>query len=134
MPNLQDTELEEAHTLWRQTGWNRRYRLSLADFTRSWRASPVKKGIVKNGRIVAIGRANTDGVVYAMVHDIVVHPEHRGQGLGKRIVLEVVAELRAMPVRSIQLMAAEGQTRFYEKLGFEIRPTDGPGMQYLWHG
>ena len=61
---------------------------------------------------------------------LVVHPDHRGQGLGRPIVLEVVDELKAMKVRSIQLMAASGQVAFYEKLGFEARPDDGPGMRY----
>ena len=132
MSNLQDHHMEDAYELWTQTGWNDGYRVSLADFMKSWQASAVKKCIVQDGQVVAIGRANSDGILYSMIHDIVVHRDHRGKGLGRSIVLEVVQELKAMKVRSIQLMAAKGQAAFYERLGFEIRPNDAPGMQYTW--
>ena len=129
MPDLSIQQFDAAYDLWLQTGWNHNYQISATDFARSWRASLVKKCIVVNGQMVAIGRANSDGVLYSMIHDIVVHADWRGRGLGRSIVLEVVNELRALKVKSIQLMAAKGQAGFYEKLGFEFRPTDGPGMQ-----
>ena len=132
MPDLHIDQMEEAYHLWEQTGWNADYRISLVEFKKSWLASAVKKCIVQNGQMVAIGRANSDGVMYSMIHDIVVHPDNRGQGLGRSIVLEVVDELKAMKVRTIQLMAASGQAAFYEKLGFETRPDDAPGMRYTW--
>jgi ribosomal protein S18 acetylase RimI-like enzyme len=100
MPDLHIDQMEDAYNLWEQTGWNAGYRISLAEFKKSWLASAVKKCIVQNGQMVAIGRANSDGVMYSMIHDIVVHPDNRDQGLGRSIVLEVVDELKAMKVRS----------------------------------
>lgn len=132
MPNLQDHHMEAAYELWEQTGWNDSNRISLVDFVKSWQVSAVKKCIVQHGQVVAIGRANSDGILYSMIHDIVVHRDHRGKGLGRSIVREVVQELKAMNVRSIQLMAAKGQAALYERLGFEIRSNDAPGMQYAW--
>lgn len=132
MANLQNDQITEAYKLWEQTGWNATYRISLAEFTKSWQASAVKKCIVQEGRIVAIGRANSDGILYSMIHDIVVHSDCRRKGLGRKIILEIVDELKTMNVRSIQLMAAQGQAPFYEKLGFVARPDDRPGMQYDW--
>lgn len=129
MSDLQQHQYDEAYALWLLAGWNESYGVSRREFERSWRGSPVKKCIVRGGRVVAIGRANSDGVVYAMIHDIVVHPEHRGHGHGKRIVEEIVEALKAMGMRSVQLMAAKEQADFYRKLGFEARPTDAPGMQ-----
>ena len=132
MANLKNDQIPDAYALWEQTGWNATYRISLAEFTKSWQASAVKKCIVQADKIVAMGRANSDGILYSMIHDIVVHPDHRRKGMGRRIVLEIVDELKAMNVKSIQLMAAQGQAPFYEKLGFVARPDDRPGMQYVW--
>ena len=123
--------LADAFPLWSLTGWNDGYRLSEQEFVRSWQSSPVKKALFVEDRLVAIGRANTDGVVYAMIYDVVVHPDERGKGFGRRIVQDLVAELDDMGIRVIQLMSAVGQTGFYDKLGFEPRPADGPGMQRL---
>jgi GNAT superfamily N-acetyltransferase len=38
------------------------------------------------GKIVGIGRAVTDGSLVATVHDVLVHPVYRGQGVGRRIL------------------------------------------------
>ena len=123
--------IADAFLLWSLTGWNDGYRLSEEEFVRSWQSSPVKKALFVEDRLVAIGRANTDGVVYAMIYDVVVHPDERGQGFGRRIVQDLLRELDGMGIRVIQLMSAVGQTGFYEKLGFESRPSGGPGMQRL---
>lgn len=131
MANLDAERLGEAFSLWLTTGWNEGYRLSEEEFVRAWQASLTKKALFVDDRLVAIGRANTDGVVYAMIYDVVVHPDWRGKGFGRRIVQELVEELEEMGIRAIQLMAAAGQAPFYEKLGFEARPVEGPGMQRL---
>jgi hypothetical protein len=54
MANLQNDQITEAYKLWEQTGWNTTYRISLAEFTKSWQASAVKKCIAHEKRIVAI--------------------------------------------------------------------------------
>lgn len=125
-----DPRLSDAFDVWELTGWNAGYRVSREEFVASWRASKVRKCIVQDGKVVAIGRANTDGVLYSMIQDVVVHPEYRGRGLGRAIVRALIEELQRMNVRSIQLMAARGQVPFYEGLGFTARPADGPGMQF----
>jgi hypothetical protein len=33
-------------------------------------------------------------------------------------------------IKDVQLFCAKGKRGFYEKLGFEARTDDGPGMQY----
>jgi len=127
---LSDERLSQAWPIWLSAGWNEAYQLSQQAFITSWQASPVKLGVFIADQLVGIARANTDGVLYAMIHDVVIAPDHRGQGHGKRLVKELVASLRARGVRSIQLMAAQGQAPFYLGLGFQSRPKDGPGMTF----
>lgn len=38
------------------------------------------------GKIVGMGRAVTDGALVATVHDVLVHPAYRGQGVGRRVL------------------------------------------------
>ena len=125
---LHDEHLTQAWQIWLSAGWNDEFGLSLIEFTASWQASPVKLGVFLADQLVGIARANTDGVVYAMIYDVVVSPDHRSQGLGKQLVTGLVDALRAKGIRSIQLMAAQGQARFYQGLGFVRRPEGGPGM------
>ncbi|MEM9304500.1 MAG: GNAT family N-acetyltransferase [Pseudomonadota bacterium] len=133
MAELQAHHLPTAYRIWLTAGWNGKYHLSEAAFARAWQASPVAIGWWEGDELVAIGRANSDGVMYAMIHDVVVDPTHRGRGLGHVIVGDLVRRLRDLGVREIQLMAAVGQVGFYEQLGFERRPEDAPGMTYA-HG
>ena len=132
MSNLTAADLADAYQIWLTAGWNDGYQISLEEFVRSWQTSLVTRGIWDGRRLVAIGRANSDGVLYAMIHDVVVLPDRRRQGLGTALVNELVDELKLRNVRSIQLMAAVDQTAFYRKLGFRPRPDDRPGMEYDW--
>ena len=132
MPTLKDEHLPEAYPVWLSAGWNDKYQLSESDFVDSWKASPIKIGYWLDDQLVAIGRANTDGVMYSMIHDVVVDTEFRGRGYGKSIINELTEVLKGMSVRSIQLMSAPGQSSFYRSLGFKERPQDGPGMEYDW--
>lgn len=63
-----------------------------------------------------------DGYARAMEHSIVLHPEHRGQGLGRALMAEAEAHARAAGVGSLWAgVSGEhvvGQ-RFHARLGFE---------------
>ena len=130
MPDLTENQYPKAWELWLQTGWNDSYRIQYDEFVKSWNGSPVKKYVSEGETLVAIGRANTDGVLYSMIYDVVVHNSFRDQGFGRRIMAELILELESNGIRVIQLMAAQNQAGFYEKLGFCPRLPNRPGMQY----
>lgn len=83
-------------------------------------------------RLAGFGRVVGDGVLYFYLQDVIVHPDFRGQGVGRKIVEALLAEVlaRAPMGATIGLMSAEGKEGFYEKFGFTRRPTDhlGAGM------
>jgi ribosomal protein S18 acetylase RimI-like enzyme len=128
--NLDESRFAEAYQLWLEAGWNGEYGIDEAAFRQSWRGSIVKKCIVLDDKIIAIGRANSDGVLYSMIHDIVVQREYRQKGHGRLIVDAIIRDLRNANIKVIQLMAATNQWPFYQKLGFEVRSSERPGMQY----
>jgi GNAT superfamily N-acetyltransferase len=84
--------------------------------------------------IVGMGRMVGDGVLIWYIQDVIVVPEHRGEGIGRAIVSRLVeyAKANSLPGTGIAigLMSARGKEPFYEKLGFYQRPNEheGAGM------
>ncbi|MFD1647415.1 GNAT family N-acetyltransferase [Haloarchaeobius litoreus] len=78
--------------------------------------------------VVGMGRIVGDGGTVFQLTDIVVHPDHQGQGLGTEITDALVTHLRETAPESayVNLMAdVEG---FYEHWGFEPTAPDSRGM------
>jgi GNAT superfamily N-acetyltransferase len=70
------------------------------------------------GRPVALARAITDGVYKAMVFDVIVHPEHQGEGLGVRVMDDLLADPRLAAVQHVELYCRPELEPFYVRLGF----------------
>ena len=83
-------------------------------------------------RDVACGRVVGDGVLYFYIQDVIVIPEARNQGHGRRIMEHLMERgLEIAPVgAAIGLMSAVGKEGFYQKFGFATRPSAnfGAGM------
>jgi spermidine synthase len=68
--------------------------------------------------IIAMGRAISDGVCDAYIQDVTVNPDFRHQGIGTRIVAELVARLEADGIGWIGLIAERKTHPFFRPLGF----------------
>ena len=90
--------------------------------------------VCRDEEVVGCGRVVGDGAICFYVQDVIVLPEHQGQGLGARIMGRIMAYLdRHAHLNSfIALMAAKGAAGFYERYGFTRRPPDRPGMFLIW--
>lgn len=71
-----------------------------------------------SGRLVALARAITDGVYKAMVFDVIVHAEHQGEGLGVRVMEDLLADPRLARVQHVELYCLPELEPFYVRLGF----------------
>jgi GNAT superfamily N-acetyltransferase len=120
--------------LFQTTGWNENYRLSPAELMRALCSSWYVLGAYEGKRLVGFGRLVSDGVVHAMIYDLIVLPEYQGRGIGGDILEKLVDKCWETGVRDIQLFCARGKRKFYEKRGFIARPKDAPGMQYVRQG
>ena len=85
-------------------------------------------------QLVGFGRLVSDGILHAMIYELIVLPEYRCRGIGGQILEKLVDKCREAGVRDIQLFCARGKRAFYEKRGFAVRPEDEPGMQYIRQG
>ncbi len=67
--------------------------------------------------LIGFARATSDGIYRAMVWDVVIHPDYRGQGLGRQLVQTLLAHPHMNQVERIYLTTTH-QQRFYEHIGF----------------
>ena len=81
-----------------------------------FRNSRLRCFVREQGRLVAAGRALSDGADCAYICDIAVLQSHQGTGLGKQLVQRLVELSRGH--RKIILYAVPGKEAFYRKAGF----------------
>ncbi|WP_125777754.1 GNAT family N-acetyltransferase [Antribacter gilvus] len=81
----------------------------------------------ETGEQAAFARVITDGATFAWLSDVIVDPAHRGRGLGKLLVGEVLAVLEPLGLRRTVLTTADADG-LYERFGF--RPVD-PDMHWM---
>ena len=72
----------------------------------------------KKGKLIGFGRATSDGLFRAVLWDVVVAESHQGQGLGRRMVENLVQTPALKQVERIYLMTTNS-AGFYGQLGFE---------------
>ncbi len=71
-----------------------------------------------SGRLVAFARALSDRIHRAMVYDVIVHPDHRGRGLGEELVRRLLARPELARVSTVELHCRDELVPFYRRLGF----------------
>jgi GNAT superfamily N-acetyltransferase len=120
--------------LFQTTGWNENYQLPQGELMQALRSSWHVLSAYDGERLVGFGRLVSDGVLHAMIYELIVLPEYQGQGIGGQILERLVEKCHEAGVRDIQLFCARGKRAFYEKRGFAARPEDAPGMQYIRQG
>lgn len=100
-----------------------------AGLPNSWHGVVVER----HGETVGMGRVIGDGGCFFQIVDICVLPEHQGQGLGKRIMAELTAELeRRAPAGAYVSLIADGDARhLYAKFGFTETAPASVGMHRL---
>ncbi|WP_419655977.1 GCN5-related N-acetyltransferase [Desulfosarcina variabilis str. Montpellier] len=86
--------------------------------------------VARNGQtIVGMGRAISDRISDAYIQDVTVDPAFRGQGIGSRIVTELVTRLEADGIGWIGLIAERKTHPFYQPLGFSPMADSVPMLK-----
>ena len=70
----------------------------------------------ERGKLVAAGRALSDGADCSYICDVAVMPSHQGSGLGREMMSRLVQASQGH--KKIILYSAPGREGFYRKLGF----------------
>ena len=116
--NSLEVNLSQLDDLFEKIGWGRRGEDKWAEtLSKSSHLYTLSSG----GAIIAMGRILEDGVM-CMFYDIGVHPDFQGKGLGKRVMQNLMDQVKDKEYVSIGLFAWEGNPTnipFYESLGFK---------------
>lgn len=73
-------------------------------------------------QLIGFARATSDGIYRANIWDVVIHPDYRGAGLGRKLVETVLSHPRMNRVERVYLMTTHQQS-FYERIGFECNSS-----------
>jgi len=90
---------------------------SRADLASMLSGSTAVVSALQADRLVGFGRATSDGVFRAVLWDVVVAGPLQGQGLGRRLVEELLASPAVAQAERVYLMTTKSDG-FYRKLGF----------------
>jgi len=115
--------------LFKTTGWNAKYRATPSDLATAIENSWYTLSAYDEEQLVGFGRVMCDGVMHAMIFDVIVHPTHQRRGIGSAILKRLIAVCRDENIRDVQLFAANDMRSFYEEHGFTLRPDSAPGME-----
>jgi len=124
----------EYYELFESTGWNSEYRLSPGLLFETLSNSWFLVCVYNDKKLIGFGRVISDGVLHALIVDLIVAPGFQDCGIGKIILNELVLKCKSAAIPDIQLFCAKGKEGFYLKQGFKSRPTDAPGMEFVGLG
>ena len=101
--------------LFETTGWNKDYQLNAEELFRAVKNSWDMVCAYDDNQLVGYGRVICDGVVHALILDMIILPDYKGNGIGSVILNKLVNRCKQWKIRDIQLFCAKGQVEFYEK-------------------
>lgn len=119
------------HQLFETTGWNQSYQAGAEALSEAIASSWYVLSAYADDELVGFGRVISDGILYALICDLIVTPSHRRQGIGSTLLKKLIDRCRRQKIRVIWLFSARGKSSFYKNFGFVERPDDAPGMQML---
>lgn len=79
-------------------------------------------------RTVAMGRIVGDGATVYQLVDVAVHPDQQGEGLGRRLMEELLAYLDENAPETAYVNLIANVPEFYEQFGFEACAPELVGM------
>lgn len=110
-------DLEKLQTLFTYAAFWAQER-KLEDLATAIRYSQPVIGVWDDEQLVGFARATSDGIYRATIWDVVIHPDYRGSGLGRKLVQTVLAHPLVQKVERVYLMTTH-QQQFYTRIGFQ---------------
>lgn len=115
---LGERDILELHRLFQSAWWTKGR--SLPDIRRMLENSNCVFGLRSDSddRLVAFARVLTDKVFKAIIFDVIVTPELRGEGLGRQLMENITNYPGLKDLRHFELYCLPDLVPFYGKWGF----------------
>lgn len=107
------------YQLYQNDGWNDFLKLPKETLYKAMKQSWYVLSAYLGDQLIGTGRIISDGVINGYICGVIVHPDYRNEGIGKKIVQRLVEQgLKAQ--LHIQLLSDDSKAPYYESLGFEV--------------
>jgi len=73
----------------------------------------------KTKKTIGMGRVLSDGVSDGYIQDLVILPEYRKKGIGKKLTKSLIDYCKSKGITWIALVSEPNQENFYKKIGFK---------------
>ena len=80
----------------------------------------IHYSILEQQELIAFARVISDGAIYALIVDVMVHPAFQTRGVGSRMLEFVLEDLKLAGIKSVNAIFDAKLEKFYESLGFEM--------------
>ena len=117
--DVQQMDAKAIHALLQGTYWAAKRSLEQVECSLK---NSLCLGLFYDGRQIGIARVITDYATFSYLCDVVVHPEHRGKGLGKWMTTTLVQHPAVEGIKMF-LITKDAQG-VYRPLGFEKHPYE----------
>ncbi|MEM1078129.1 MAG: GNAT family N-acetyltransferase [Pseudomonadota bacterium] len=85
---------------------------------------------LEGGRLVGLANAISDGSLVVYYPHLLVHPDHQGAGIGRKLMLRMAKRYRGFHQQV--LLAVNDAAAFYERVGFQR--TDAVQPMWIYEG
>ena len=125
---------EDFKALFKDAGWGNPCEKM---FEVSLKKSYATFSVLDGDKVIGCARLLGDGAMAFFIKDVIIKSEFRGKGIGKMLMIYIEDFIKRQIEPGwwtcVELMSAGGKEPFYEKLGFERRPTEtrGAGMMKM---
>jgi len=120
--NIETVNWQRASELFSLVGWGIR---NPNEIQSAFEKSSFVRFAYSNNVLVGFGRTVDDGKYYALIVDLVIHPEFQSKGIGANILLYLKNSLEGYAFTT--LTSAVGKEAFYEKQGWKKQVTS-----FIW--
>jgi GNAT superfamily N-acetyltransferase len=114
---------QELYELYRKEWWTAGR--AFEDVMQMVAHSDITVGCCSNdeNKLIGFARVLTDFTFKAMIFDVIVHDDFRGQGIGSAIIHRIIGDKSLEKVRGFELYCPDRLLPFYQKLGFAKRTS-----------
>ncbi|MDN7245364.1 GNAT family N-acetyltransferase [Planococcus shenhongbingii] len=110
----EERDFPAIHELNKAEGWNNLVEKH-EDTKEAWKHSNAAFVAEMEGAVAGCLRGLTDGHITFYIAELLIHPEWRGQGIGKQLLSHVHS---LYPKTRFELLASQTSRSFYEALGY----------------